>query len=93
MIPTDAANNNGYSDEDDDAMSDGKSAADDASGDELITDELEKRRDEKGKTSERDLISVTARLSDRGGLDLVVSVGKNRSVGFIARKIQQEADV
>lgn len=93
MIPTDAANNNGYSDEDDDAMSDGKSAADDASGDELITDELEKRRDEKGKTSERDLISVTARLSDKGGLDLVVSVGKNRSVSFIARKIQQEADV
>lgn len=80
-----------YSDVDDDDMS--KFADDDASGDELISDDPEKRRDEKGKTSERDLISVRARLSDRDGLDLVMSVEKNRSVGFIARKIRQEADV
>lgn len=89
MVQADHADE--YSDEDDDDMS--KLTGDDASGDELISDDLEKRRDEKGKTSERDLISVRARLSDRGGLDLVVSVGKNRSVGFIARKIRQEADV
>lgn len=89
MVQADHADE--YSDEDDDDMS--KLTGDDASGDELISDDLEKRRDEKGKTSERDLISVRARLSDRGGLDLVVSVGKNRSVGFIARKIRQEADI
>lgn len=89
MVQADRADD--YSDVGDDDMS--KLADDDASGDELISDDLEKRRDEKGKTSERDLISVRARLSDRGGLDLVVSVGKNRSVGFIARKIRQEADV
>ncbi|KAJ5682244.1 hypothetical protein N7462_005409 [Penicillium macrosclerotiorum] len=81
-------------DEDDtEAMSDGKLATDDASGDELITEDAERRRDEKGKTSERDLIRVQARLSDRGGPDLVLLVGKNQSVGFLARKIQQEAAI
>ena len=102
MVQTDAATTQNYFDEDDDddddyddeGLSDGKLIGDDdASGDELITEDLEQRRDEKGKTSERDLISVRARLSVRGGLDHVMSVGKNRSVGFIARKIQQEADV
>lgn len=79
--------------EDTEALSDGKLATDDASGDELITEDIERRRDEKGKTSERDLIRVQARLSDRGGPDLVLSLGKGRSVGFLARKIQQEAGV
>lgn len=103
MVQTDAATTQNYFDEDDDdddddyddeGLSDGKLIGDDdASGDELITEDLEQRRDEKGKASERDLISVRARLSVRGGLDHVMSVGKNRSVGFIARKIQQEVDV
>lgn len=79
--------------EDTEALSDGKLATDDASGDELIREDLERRRDEKGKTSERDLIRVQARLSDRGGPDLVLSIGKGQSVGFLARKIQQEAGV
>lgn len=91
MIRTDATGD--YSGEDDDDDLSVVDDDDDASGDELISNDLEQRRDEKGKTSERDLISVKARLSDRGGLDLVVSVGKNRSVGFIARKIQEEAEV
>ncbi|KAL4886549.1 hypothetical protein BJY04DRAFT_177888 [Aspergillus karnatakaensis] len=68
-----------------------------ASGDELIGEdnerERERRRDEKGKTSERDLIRVKARLSDRDGGDVVVSVGKNQNVGFIARKVQQEVEL
>lgn len=72
---------------------DGKLSADEASGDELITEELERRRDEKGKTRERDLIFVKARLSDRGGPDVVVAVGHAQNVGFIARKVQQEARV
>ena len=79
-------------DDDIETLSDGRLATDDASGDELIAD-IERRRDEKGKTSERDLIHVQARLSDRGGPDLVLSVGKNQSVGFLARKVQQEAGV
>jgi len=74
--------------------SDGKSATDDASGDELIAaQDLERRRDEKGKTSERDLIRVLARLSDRDGPDLMMLVGKSQSVGFLARKVHQEAGV
>ncbi|OQE24633.1 hypothetical protein PENSTE_c007G08733 [Penicillium steckii] len=80
-------------DDDIEALSDGKLAADDASGDELISEDLERRRDEKGKTSERDLISVRVRLSDRGGPDLVLSVGKNQSIGFLARKVHQEGEL
>ncbi|KAJ5578067.1 uncharacterized protein N7459_007031 [Penicillium hispanicum] len=79
--------------EDTEALSDGKLATDDASGDELIAEDIERRRDEKGKTSERDLIRVQARLSDRDGPDLVMLVGKGQSVGFLARKVQQEAGV
>lgn len=80
-------------DDDTEALSDGKLATDDASGDELISEDLERRRDEKGKTSERDLISVQVRLSDRGGPDLVLLIGKSQSVGFLARKIHQEGEV
>ncbi|KAJ5753170.1 hypothetical protein N7520_010087 [Penicillium odoratum] len=72
--------------------SDGKLATDGASGDELIAElDLERRRDEKGKTSERDLIRVLARLSERDGQDLMMRVGKSQRVGFLARKIHQEA--
>lgn len=80
-------------DEDTEALSDGKLTTDDASGDELIADDLERRRDEKGKTSERDLIRVRARLSDRGGPDLMLLMGKRQTVGFLARKVHQEAGV
>lgn len=78
---------------DDDGLRGGKLATDDASGDELIEREIERRRDEKGKTSERDLIRVLARLSDRDGPDLVLSVGKGQTVGFLARRVHQEAEV
>ena len=77
----------------DDGLRDGKLATDDASGDELIERDIERRRDEKGKTSERDLIRVLARLSDRDGPDLVLSVGKGQTVGFLARRVHQEAEV
>ncbi|KAI9373070.1 hypothetical protein BJX61DRAFT_504737 [Aspergillus egyptiacus] len=77
---------------------DGKFGLDEASGDELIVGEgkgmdKERRRDEKGKTSERDLIRVKARLSDRGDPDLVLSLKKTQNVGFLARKVQQEAGI
>ncbi|PYH44406.1 uncharacterized protein BP01DRAFT_374703 [Aspergillus saccharolyticus JOP 1030-1] len=79
--------------EDDFDTDDGRLSSDEASGDDLIaTDtDLERRRDEKGKTSERDLIRVRARLSDRGGPDIDLSVGKTQNVGSIARRVQQEA--
>ena len=74
-------------------MMDAKLAEDEASGDELISDEAERRREEKGKTSERDIIKVKARLSDGRISDVVVSVRKAQSVGYIARKVHQEAEV
>lgn len=79
-------------DEDNEALSDGKLATDDASGDELISQDVERRRDEKGKTSERDLIRVLARLSE-GGPDISLAVGKNQTVGFLATKVHHEAKV
>jgi hypothetical protein len=91
MVQEDSASrcDDGYDDFDTD---DSKLSLDEASGDELIAGDSEDRRDEKGKISERDLIRVTARLSDRGS-DVVVLVGKNQTVGLIARRVQQEAGV
>jgi hypothetical protein len=91
MVQEDSASrcDDGYDDFDTD---DSKLSLDEASGDELIAGDSEDRRDEKGKISERDLIRVTARLSDRGS-DVVVSVGKNQTVGLIARRVQQEAGI
>ncbi|KAL4786049.1 hypothetical protein BJX76DRAFT_140350 [Aspergillus varians] len=65
------------------------------SGDELIGEDVEseRRKDEKGKTSERDLIRVKARLSDRDGEDVVVTMKKTQNVGFLARKVQQEVGI
>ncbi|KAJ5211165.1 hypothetical protein N7491_010985 [Penicillium cf. griseofulvum] len=77
------------SEPDTETLSDGKLATDDAFGDELISQDVE-RGDEKGKTSERDLIRVFARLSD-GGPDIVLSIGKGQPVGLLARKVHQEA--
>ncbi|KAF9890289.1 hypothetical protein FE257_006204 [Aspergillus nanangensis] len=76
-----------------DTTDDGKLSFDEASGDELIAEDMQRRRDEKGKMSERDLIRVKARLSDRDGPDVLVIVGKDQTVGLIARKIYQEAAI
>lgn len=58
-------------------------------------EELERRREEKGKgvVKSGELIKVKARLSDRGGPDLVISVGKEQRVRILIRKIQEEANV
>ena len=58
-------------------------------------DELERRREEKGKSviKSGDIIKVKARLSDRGGPDAVVAVGKEQPVRTLARRIQEEANV
>ncbi|PGH07722.1 hypothetical protein AJ79_06199 [Helicocarpus griseus UAMH5409] len=65
----------------------------DVDSDEELTDDIARRREEKGKVSERDLIKITARLSDRGGPDLVVTIGKNQTVAALARRIQVEAGI
>jgi hypothetical protein len=54
---------------------------------------LKERREEKGKGTERDAIKVKARLSDRGGPDVVILIGKTQTVGVLARRIQTEAGV
>ena len=58
-------------------------------------DELERRREEKGKSviKSEDMVQVKARLSDRGGADVTVSVGKDQSVRVLIRRIQEEANV
>ncbi|KAL2367125.1 ubiquitin domain-containing protein [Blastomyces gilchristii SLH14081] len=65
----------------------------DVDSDDDTVDDIERRREEKGKVSERDLIKISARLSDRGGPDLTVMIGKNQTVGTLARRIQTEAGI
>jgi hypothetical protein len=52
----------------------------------------ERRREEKGKASERDAVKVKCRLSDRGGPDVVVLLGRSQTVGALARRIKSETD-
>ena len=56
-------------------------------------EEMERKRDEKGKSVVKDMIRIKARLSDRGGPDVVVSVGKDQVVRTLARRIAEEANV
>ncbi|KAG9232061.1 ubiquitin domain-containing protein [Amylocarpus encephaloides] len=67
----------------------------DGESDELDEEELVKRREEKGKgvLSVKDMIHVTARLSDGGGPDLVLSVGRDDSVRLVARRLAEEASL
>ncbi|KAL1955142.1 hypothetical protein VTO42DRAFT_9006 [Malbranchea cinnamomea] len=73
----------------DDEVSSSKLGVDIDSDEESVGD-IEQRRDEKGKRNEKDLIRVRARLSDRGGPDITVIMGKEQSVGLLARKVQTE---
>lgn len=58
-------------------------------------EEMERRREEKGKAviKSEDLISIKARLSDRGGPDITVSIGKDQNVRTLVLRIQEEANV
>lgn len=58
-------------------------------------DEIKQRREEKGKAVLKagDLIRVKARLSDRGGPDIVISMGKEQNVRILVRRIQEEVNV
>lgn len=58
-------------------------------------EEAERRREEKGKAVLKtgDMIKVRARLSDRGGPDVQILVGKDQSVRVLARRVQEEVGV
>ncbi len=56
---------------------------------------IERKREEKGKSVLKtgDFIKVRARLSDRGGPDVVVPLGKDQVVRMLVRRIQDEVNV
>jgi len=58
-------------------------------------DEELERKKEKGKAvfSTLDSVNVKARLSDSGGFDVVVSIGKDQTVRTLVRRVQEEANV
>lgn len=58
-------------------------------------EESERRKEEKGKAviSNVDMIKVKARLSDRGGPDVVISMGQGQAVRTLMRRVQEEAGV
>lgn len=58
-------------------------------------DEVERRREEKGKAVLKagDVIRVKARLSDRGGPDIIISIGKDQNIRVLVRRIQEEVNV
>jgi hypothetical protein len=58
-------------------------------------EEATRRREEKGKAvlAAADVISVKARLSDRGGEDVTVQVGKVDSVRLLTKRIFEESGV
>ena len=58
-------------------------------------EEVEKRREEKGKGvfKKENMIRVRARLSDRGNMDVVIQLDKEQRVKSLVRKIKDEAAV
>ena len=58
-------------------------------------DEIERKREEKGKSVLKtgDTIKIRARLSDRGGPDVVIPLGKDQAVRMLVRRVQEEANV
>jgi hypothetical protein len=58
-------------------------------------EEAARRREEKGKAvlAAADIIAVKARLSDRGGADVTVHVGKADSVRLLTKRIFEESGV
>ncbi|KAI9775642.1 MAG: hypothetical protein M1839_000967 [Geoglossum umbratile] len=81
----------------DNTISSLKTADDEDEEENLDTDddEVERRREEKGKKVVHavEMYTVKARLSDRGGPDVQIGVGKDQNVRVLARKVQEEAGV
>ena len=54
----------------------------------------EKTKEAKGKAAvERDAMKVKCRLSDRGGPDVIVLLGRTQRVGALAQRIRDETEV
>lgn len=54
----------------------------------------EKTKEAKGKAAvEKDAMKVKCRLSDRGGPDVIVLLGRSQRVGVVAQRIRDETDV
>ncbi|KIV88389.1 hypothetical protein PV10_08076 [Exophiala mesophila] len=54
----------------------------------------EKAKEAKGKAAvEKDALKVKCRLSDRGGPDVIVPLGRNQRVGALSQRIRDETDV
>ena len=66
-----------------------------ATAEETDEDEAERKREEKGKNVLKigESIKVRARLSDRGGPDVMIVLGKDQSVKTLSRRIQEETGV
>ncbi|KAI9674670.1 MAG: hypothetical protein M1817_001573 [Caeruleum heppii] len=65
----------------------------DAASTSSTDEEAEMRRAAKGKGVEGDMLMVGARLSDRGGPDVNVTLGKQQAVKVLARRVQDEAGI
>jgi hypothetical protein len=74
-------------------MTKGESSGDDGTDEE--EDKVARRREEKGKgvLKSGDIVRVKARLSDRGGPDIIVTMGKQQNVRLLVRRIQEETNV
>lgn len=57
--------------------------------------EVEDEEDRKGKVvvTERDTVKVTTRLSERGGIDVRIRIGRGETVKTLARMVAEESDV
>ena len=66
-----------------------------AKPDDTDEEELERRREEKGKAvlKSGDTVRVKARLSDRGGPDVVINLAKDHTIRILIRRIHDEAGV
>lgn len=54
----------------------------------------EKGKEAKGKAAvEKDALKVKCRLSDRGGPDVIVPLGRTQRVGALSQRIRDETDV
>ncbi|PKY09022.1 ubiquitin domain protein [Aspergillus campestris IBT 28561] len=77
-------------DDDDDFDTDhGKLSLDEASDDELISDELERRRDEKGKTSERDLIHNVAFIARKVQQEAGIARNQRVRIAYLGRVLNE----
>jgi hypothetical protein len=92
-VVADPTNLVGEDDHDEVVMDKGGEGEDTEDGD--GEEEAARRREEKGKAvlAEGDLIAVKARLSDRGGPDVVVHVGKGDSIRLLAKRVLEESGV